>query len=212
MDCVFTIQKTLEYTYINPHEIKINNMNNVVKLGLILAGISILLMLLAKFVLGYDFMFSWKMMLSSYALTSIVCIVLGRKYFRDPEDGTLGYGQAVKNLFLSMLLSSLVSMIVAAVIFGNDQELAQASQEYAISTAEASLRWGGELGGMSEAQIQEEIEKVKEEIESANNGTLESPYAFSQLPMNLLISAVYSIIIALILAIFIKKNDGDESA
>ena len=81
MDCVFTIQKTLEYTYINPHEIKINNMNNVVKLGLILAGISILLMLLAKFVLGYDFMFSWKMMLSSYALTSIVCIVLGRKYF-----------------------------------------------------------------------------------------------------------------------------------
>lgn len=186
-------------------------MNNIVKLGLILASISIVTMLLSKYVLGYDFMFSWKNMLTSYVLTGAACIILGRKYFRDPEDGTLGYGQAVKNLFLSFLLGTLISMIVAATLFGNDQELNQAYKEYSISAAEAGIRWGAELGGASEAQVQEELDKVREQYESGESMVPEAPYAFSQLPMNFLISAVMNIILSLILAIFIKKNDNSYS-
>jgi len=186
-------------------------MNNIVRLGLILGAISVVSQLLYKFVLGYDFMFSWKSQITTIVLTAAVSIILGRKFFRDPEDGTLGYGEAVKNLFLSMLLGLMIGSVTAALLFGNDQELNVAYKEYSITAAENGIRWGAELGGASEAKIEEEVAKVREQYENGEAMVPEAPFAFSQLPLSILIGAVWQLIIALILAIFVKKNDNSYS-
>jgi len=148
-------------------------MNNVIKLGLLLAG----------------------------------ALLFTRQFFRDPEDGTLSYGEAVKNLFLSLLIGFGVSMLASALIFGNDQELNTAYKEHSIQAGETGARMGAKMMGASEAEIEQAVETIREQYENGEVAIPEAPYAFSNLPMNLLVSAVMSIILALILAIFVKKND-----
>jgi len=181
-------------------------MNNILKLGVILGVLSIALQLIYKYALGYEFMFSTGSWVS-LGITAVLCIVLGRQYFRDPEDGTLSYGEAVKNLFLSLLLGTVIGMVGAALLLGNDQELNTAYKEYSISAAESGARLGGKISGASEADIERAVEDVRTQYDNGEIPIPDSPYSFSMLPMNLLMSAVMSIIFALILAIFIKKND-----
>ena len=183
-------------------------MNNILKLGGILGLLSIVSQVLYRYVLGYDFMFSWKAMVVGLVLMLVLTIVLGKKYFRDPEDGTLGYGDAVKNLFLSYLLSFVIGMVGAALLFGSDPEVGQAFKDYTISATESMTRSIGEMSGQSEADIDASIETLKEQYESGEVYMPDNPYSFSTLPMNLLSGAIYSIIMALILAIFIKKSDS----
>jgi|GEM_PF-2651743 len=187
-------------------------MNNILKLGLILGGISIVSLLLYKFVLGYDFLFSWKSSVTSMVIVAAVCIILGRQFFRDPEDGTLGYGEAVKKLFLSMLISLVISSVATTLLFGNDQEVNVAYKEYSISAAETGIRWAAGMSDASEAQIEEEVAKVREQYENGEAMVPEAPFAFSQLPLTILIGAVTQLIIALILAIFVKKKENYSHA
>jgi len=126
--------------------------------------------------------------------------------------GTLSYGEAVKNLFLSLLISLVIGHVAGVLLFGNDQELNTAYKEYTITASETGVRWGAGIAGASEAEIEEQVAQVREQYESGELTMPEAPYSLSQLPMNLLIGAVMMLILSLILSIFVKKNDSFSTA
>jgi len=181
-------------------------MNNILKLGLILAAIGLVANIAYKYILGYEVLFGPGKYITM-VISLIVLIVLGRKFFRDPEDGTLGYGEAVKKLFLSLLIGSTISLLGSVLLFGNDQEMNDAYLNYNIEIGESTAKTVGSLTGQSEAQIEAEVEKVKELYSGEDSPLPKSPFSFKMLPLNFLSAAVTGILGALILAIFIKKSD-----
>lgn len=186
-------------------------MNNILKLGLILAAIGIIANIVYKYILGYEILFGPGKYITM-VISIIVLVVLGRKFFRDPEDGTLGYGEAVKKLFLSLLIGSSISLLGSVLLFGNDQEMNDAYLNYNIEVGESTARTLGGLAGQSEAEIETGIEEMKELYRSDDSPLPKSPFSFNMLPLNILSAAVTGIIGALIIAIFIKKKDGSITA
>lgn len=182
-------------------------MNNTIKLGLILAAIGLVTTLLYRYVIGFDFMFSWKSGLASFAITIVITILLARKMLRDPEGERLGYGEAVKKLFIAYLISTSIGALVGAALFSNDQELKDTFTELNASTQEAGIRMGASIAGASEADIEVEIEKYREGVASGEIPPTPYQYAWSNLPLALFSSAVVSIFLALILSLFVREKE-----
>ncbi len=184
-------------------------MNNTVKLGLILSGISIVSLLLYKFVLPLEILFSWKQMVISMVISVAITIWLGRKLLRDPEEGRLGYGQAVKKLFIAYLISGVIGGLGGVLAFGNDDKMKTAFIEYSYETQEASTRMISSMSGGSEADQEAAVEQMREMRESGDIPEPSYPYTFSSLPLMLFGSAIGAIIMALILAIFVKEKEDN---
>jgi len=186
-------------------------MNNTVKLGLILAAIGIVTQSLYKFVLGYDFLFSWKPMLITFVINVVITVIIARKLFRDPEEGRLGYGQAVKKLFLAYLIGTVITQIFSIAIFANDNEMKVAFEEYTITSQEAGVRMAASLTGVSEADVAAQLQRLEEQRESGEIPAPTYPYIWSQLPLGIFMGAVIAIFMALILAIFVKEKETSYS-
>lgn len=182
-------------------------MNNTIKLGLILAAIGLITTLLYRYVIGFDFMFSWKSGLVSFAISIVITIILARKMLRDPEGERLGYGEAVKKLFIAYLISTSIGALAGAALFSNDQELKETFTELNINAQETGIRMGASLTGASEADIEVEVEKYREGVASGEVQLPPYQYAWSNLPLALFSSAVVSIFLALILALFIREKE-----
>ena len=135
-----------------------STMNNTVKLGLILAAIGLVTNLLYKYVLGIDFMLSWKSGIASFVIMIIITILLARKMLRDPEGDRLGYGEAVKKLFIAYLLSTVIGVFIGVALFSNDQKMKDAFKELQITSQETALRMGSSLAGASEADIERQLD------------------------------------------------------
>lgn len=182
-------------------------MNNTIKLGLILGAIGIITTLLYKYVLGFDFMFSWKSGLASFAITIAITIFLARKMLRDPDGDRLGYGEAVKKLFIAYLISTVIGAVTGAALFSNDQQMKEDFTELNIKSQETGIRLAASITGASEADIEAELEQHRERI---NNGEVQLPayhYAWSNMPMVLFSSAIASILLALLLALFVREKE-----
>ncbi len=186
-------------------------MNNTIKLGLILGVIGIATSLLYKYVIGYDFMFSSKSMLVSLALSLLITILLARKMLRDPEEDRLGYGEAVKKLFLAYLISTLISGIASVALFSNDVEMKNAFTDYSISAAETGLTWGLSMAGASEADIETQLQEHREKVASGEIPEPSFPYKWNGLPMMLFSGAIMAILMALLLALFVREKETDHA-
>ncbi len=97
-------------------------MNNTIKLGLVLTGVSVIATIIIRLI-DITLLFATSQILFSIVLTSIIIVVLGRRWLRNPEKGRLGYGEAVKSIFIASMISALVSTLVFAAMFGNDDEV-----------------------------------------------------------------------------------------
>lgn len=181
-------------------------MQSILKVGLIYALFSIVTALIIAAIdksllmtpsLGFGLMF----------IGIIILIVAGRKYFRDPEEGLLSYGGAVKKLILACFIGFSLGQIFSVVQYNNDEEFKAIYKEYAISASETGLRMGMGMTGASEADIEDNVAKVREETEKREEENSSYPYTWSKLPLTLLMSAVYSLIFALIAAIFVREKD-----
>ncbi len=182
-------------------------MNNTVKLGLILAAISLISTLLYRYVIGFDFMLSWKSGLASFLIMIVITILLARKMLRDPEGERLGYGEAVKKLFLAYLISTVIGVLAGAALFSNDQEMKDTFKEFNIATQESGMRMGASIAGASEADIEAQLEQHREKVASGEIPLPTYQYAWSNLPLALFSSAVGAIFLALLLALFVKEKE-----
>lgn len=182
-------------------------MNNTVKLGLILAAIGLVTNLLYKYVLGIDFMLSWKSGLATFAVMIIITILLARKMLRDPDGDRLGYGEAVKKLFIAYLISTAIGVLVGAALFSDDQEMKDAFEELQITSQETGIRMGGSIAGLSEADIEIELEKLREGVASGEVPLPTYQYAWDNIPMALFSSTIVSILLSLLLALFVREKE-----
>ena len=182
-------------------------MKNSVILGLIIAGLGIITTLLYRFVIGYEFMFSMKSVGISLLLTLVIVIFLGRKLLRDPEEGRLGYGQAVKKLFVAFMVSSVVSIIFTTMLFGNDQEMKNAFSNHEIEIQENAARLGASMAGQTEAEQEEAVERLREARESGEIKPGSYPYSWKQFPISLLSAAVMYLLVSLLLALFVREKE-----
>jgi uncharacterized membrane protein YeaQ/YmgE (transglycosylase-associated protein family) len=182
-------------------------MNNVLKLGLIIGLVSTLLSVIISSFFDPSLYFSGTSILISFALGMIILIVLGRKFLRDPETGTLSYGEALKNLFLASIIGAVVSLVASTALYQNDTRMQEAFQDYAYSAQETGLRMGLSLAGASEAKITEEIDALHDKIDRGEIDMPEYPFTFSKLPLNLFNQVIFSLITALIAGIFVKKKE-----
>ncbi len=181
-------------------------MNPSIKIGLVSAAISLLFSLGIATSGNYSILFSGKMMLISFILSMAILIILGRLWLRDPERGTLTYGEALKGLFIASVVGGFLSMVGGILMFQNNEKVETAFQEYVIRTQESSLKMGMKIGGASEAAIEEKLAELRDDIASGEIETPEYAFSFAQLPLNLLTMMLMSLVYSLIAAIFVKKT------
>jgi len=172
-------------------------------LGVVYGVISTLIVLIMLSI-SPGIMFSWQSMVISLLLGFAILIVGGRYFLRKIEDVDLSYGVAFKYLFVSGLVAALISMTAVASVHGNNEDLRVAFVDYQKSTAEKTLKMAMNMTGASKAQIESELEKMREEFESSDRIDQRSPYSMEKLPFNIGSTLVMNIIYALIAAIFVR--------
>ncbi len=182
-------------------------MNNVVKLGLILAAIGIVISLLTRYAIDIEILFSFKFWLASIIINSIILIYLGRKFLRDPDEGRLGYGQAVKKLFLALLLSSVITISFGIILYGNDEEMKTAYEKYEIEMQESAVKMTAGLTGQSEAEQEAILEELREQRESGELQSGGYPFTWSKFPLSFFGGAIGNLIFSLLIALFIREKE-----
>ena len=182
-------------------------MNGTVKLGLLLTAVGILSTVLFRFVIGINYLWSWQGMLASLIITLIIVIYFGRKWLRDPEEGRLGYGQAVKKLFLAYLISMVLGTIFNTALLQNDDTVRAAYDKYEISTIESTVKMTAKMTGISEAEQQAMLDEMMEQRENGEMAGQGYPFEWSKLPMGILFGAGISLIICLLLALFVREKE-----
>lgn len=184
-------------------------MNNSIKLGLILTAVGVISLLLFRFVLGAELLFSGKQIFASFSIMAIILIVGGRKLLRDPEVGRLSYGAAVKGLFIALMVSSILTLVFGVLLLGNDQALKEAYEEYQIKSQDNALDWGMKLAGASDAEREDMIAQNAEKRAKGEVMMPSYPYSWSMIPMNLAMSALMHLFFSLLLALFVKEKDSE---
>ena len=154
----------------------------------------------------YSILFDWKFMLIMWTIGAVVVITLGRKLLRPKDYVGLSYGEALKYLFVAYLVSSLISSVFQIAVYGNNQEFKTDYIQYSKDANIATLEWGLNLTGLSEAEIEMEVDKLKDQWESGETPEPMFPYQWSFLHWTILGAIVLSLILSLIFAIFIKQK------
>lgn len=181
-------------------------MRKALILGGIIAGVSILQSLIMRFFMDSSLLFSGKQMAFSMLLTLVILIIGGRKLLRHPEKGGLSYGEAVKGLFIALMFSLILTLPVTVVLFGNDDQLREAYTEMQESSGEAALALGMKAAGLSDIEVEAEIERIN--AEKIDVGVPESTYPFtwSMVPLNIASSGIFYLFIALVVAFGVREK------
>ncbi|MFT6811100.1 MAG: hypothetical protein ACJA01_004347 [Saprospiraceae bacterium] len=181
-------------------------MQNILKVGLFYGLFSILTALIIGAI-------DKSLLLNTYIefgimLVGIVFLVIaGRKFFRDPEEGLLSYGGAVKKLILACFIGFVISQVFSVARYSNDEEFKVLYKDLAINSSETGLRMGMNMAGASEADIEDNVAKIREKAIQRENENSSYPFTWAKLPIVLLMSAVYSLFFSLIVAIFVREKD-----
>lgn len=181
-------------------------MKNSIKLALVLTVISVLYTIIMEALMPLDFLFSWKNIFISYALTIGTLIFFGRKWLRN-NTGSLDYGEALKWLFFSGFIAMTLSIVLETVLYQNDNEKKVAFNDFIIRTQDATIKTTLKMTGVSDEQIELELEELHESVEVGEQNKQGYPFSFSKLPTNILDTAISAFIFALICAIFVKTKN-----
>ena len=137
----------------------------------------------------------------------VVLIVLGRHFLRGDEDSFLSYGAAVKKLFIGGVIAALISAIVTTGLFSNNTELKEQFDDIQIETSTSTMKWGMEMAGASEADVQNAIDEYMEQIESGEQKLQPYPYGWDRIPFMLATSAFMGLLYSLIAARWVREKE-----
>lgn len=180
-------------------------MKNALKLGLIMAAISTIIGLII-YLVDYSIMFDWKFSVILMLVNLVIAVALGRKFLRPTDYVGLSYGEALKYLFVAFIISSVIGSVFQVAVYGNNQQFKTDFIQYSKDASISGLTWGMELTGASEAEIELQVNKMKDDMESGAIPEPSFPYQWSSLPVLLLGSIFGALIISLIVAIFVKQK------
>jgi len=186
-------------------------MNNTVKLGLILTAIGVLTNAIMFFTGNTAIMFSLKNGLIVLALICVITVILGRKMLRDPEEDRLGYGQAVKKLFIALFISILISSIINVFMYGNNEDLKEQYEVSQIEAQEAAFNWTADMTGMDAAQKEEALEDMRRQREDGELASASYPFSWSALPVQIGVSTIMYLLLALLLALFVREKETQHA-
>ena len=181
-------------------------MKNAIKLGLIMAAVSIVSSVIITTLIDAETIFSATYLWSSMGISLIILIILGRYMLRPKDYQGLSYGEALKYLFVSCLVYYSIAQIATIALYNNNAKIEEAYYNYVYETQLSGLEMGMRFAGAEDIEIENEIEEMKEKIDSGEIPLPDYPYTWASLPMNFLISIIFSLIYALIAAIFVKKQ------
>ena len=114
-------------------------------------------------------------------------------------------------MFIAYLISTVIGVFTGAALFSKDEDMKEAFTELQIQSQETGIRLGASIAGASEADIEVEIEQLRDRIESGETQLPTYQYAWSNLPMALFSSAIMSIFFALLLALFVREKESQYS-
>jgi hypothetical protein len=171
--------------------------SHVIKWGLIVGAVSIVLTILL-YVIDYTLMVQLKTLFIMLMIYLGITIYAGIDY-RNSMGGFLPYGKAFVHGFLVLAISALVATLFSMILYNLiDTELPQKLTDASLeNTREMMVSFGA-----PEETIDQEIEKARER--TANQFTLTGQLiGFASI-------LFFSAIMALISAIFVKKNQPVE--
>jgi hypothetical protein len=172
-------------------------MSHVIRWGLIMAACSILITV-SLYVINEGWMVQLKVLFISLAIYLGLTIYAGIDY-RKLKGGFLSYGNAFVHGFLIMALSALISTCFNAVLYHViDTELAQRLTETAMENQREMM-----IGfGAPEDQIDQALEDARERTENQ--------FTISGMAFGYIFILIFSAIMALISALFVRKNEPLE--
>ena len=125
---------------------------------------------------------------------------------RPKDYEGLTYGEALKYLFVALMISFTIGQVTSVLLYGNNDKVKTAFEEYAVNAQIAGTKLGMGLAGASEDKIEEAVEEIKDKIESGEIPLPEYPFKWSSLPINILTSAFMGLLFSFIAAIFVKQK------
>ncbi|MBL7838668.1 MAG: DUF4199 domain-containing protein [Cyclobacteriaceae bacterium] len=168
-------------------------MNNAIKNGLILGGISIGLTLLL-YVVNYAILVQLKMLAFSLLISVGYAIYAGISY-RNTIGGYLSFGKAWQHGFIMFAVSGIVSLLFTFLLyFVIDPELPQKLAEASLANSEEMMR----SFGMPEDQMEEALEKARE--------STQNQFAPGKMALSYVFVLIGGAIFALISGAIVKKN------
>ena len=168
-------------------------MNNAIKNGLILGGISIVMVLLI-YAINYAILVQMKMILLSLLVSVGYAVYAGIGY-RKEIGGFISFGKAYQHGFIMFVVSSVVySLFTFLLYYVIDPELPAKLTEASLANTEEMMRGFG----MSEDQLEEAMEKARES--TANQ------FSPAKLALGLVFGVIAGAIFALISGAIVKKN------
>jgi uncharacterized integral membrane protein len=172
-------------------------MSHIIRWGLIVSGVSITITVLL-YAIDYTLMVQLKTLFGTLLVYLGLTIYAGIDY-RKSVGGYLKYGQAFMHGLGVLALSGLVATIFAFVLYNFiDSELPQKLTDASIENTRAMM----EKFGAPEESIEPALEKAKEQSEKQ--------FTVGGQALGYVYMVVFSAIMALISAIFVKKNEPEE--
>lgn len=132
---------------------------------------------------------------------------------RKAQGGYMAYGQALKTTYVIYVVSALVALLFT-VLFHNviDPGYMERNREVMLNASEEGARKGMEMMGMSEAQIMEAMDQQSEAMQKSVEDQMNLYKGPKGILLSTLMLLVFGIILALIAALFVRRNPKAESA
>ncbi|HMQ07746.1 MAG TPA: DUF4199 domain-containing protein [Saprospiraceae bacterium] len=170
-----------------------NLQNTWLKYGLIYGGISIVLALYSYYISSIGL---WTQTLISFLVMIGVMVFASREY-KEIHEGVLPYGEALKLNFLvgfvGLFISGIFSLILIQLI---DPSIIDTLKDQALESSRVIL----EKLGTSEEVINDALEKTEEDFQSR--------FTPGAMFLNILTSAIFVLVVAAIVSIFVKKDQS----
>lgn len=172
-------------------------MSHAIRWGVIMGGIAIAFTILL-YAIDYTWMVQLKFLFIALAIYLGFTIYGGINY-RNSIGGFLPYGKAFVHGFTMLAVSALVATIFNLVMYNViDTELPQKLADAAIENQRSMM----ESMGAPEDTIETELAKARERVENQ--------YTVGGIALGYVFILVFSAIMALISAIFVRKNEPVE--
>ena len=171
-------------------------MQHAIRWAMIMAAVSVIYTMLL-YVIDYTLMVQLKFLFLALAIYIGIAIYAGIDY-RKSMGGFLVYGKAFQHGFLILAVSGLVATLFTLVLYKViDTELPQKLVDASIENTRVMM----EGFGAPEGTIDEAIEKAKE--------SAADQYTVMGIAKSYIVIAIGSAIMALISAIFVRKNQPE---
>lgn len=171
---------------------------HAIKWGLIAGGISITLTCV-MYAIDYALLANWKTGIFFFAMFIGLAIYAGINY-RNEIGGFLSYGKAFQHGFVLMAVSGLISTIFLILMYNViDPELPQNLTKVGMENAQKMM----EGFGMPADQMDKALEDAQKRMEKQ--------YTISGSALGYGIGLIVYAVLSLITAIFVKKNEPEET-